>query len=473
MRLPLKAKAILMIVMISLLIGLAGIFVYKQGADSIITEEYATRSLDIASAMAVILDADRVKTLRDAILEIYEKEDNIVLSDQWGTPEFEAYISRYSAIEHSEAFLSLREQLRRVQDAINVDCLYITWFDVPQKRYVYLVDGAYEDACPPGCVDPIYSDDPAFLENLDKVSAPNITHTEEYGYLMTTGMPVHTQDGEIVGYATVDLSMNEIVEHEREILKVLFAVFGIVTVLVSLIGIFIVDRTIVRHINQLSETAKEYSAHELNFSKINIHTGDEIEALAASMKRMERDIKEYYDNLLETKNDLEIAREHAHAFEREANIDPLTNLRNKRAYDLAVTELDKSDKPYAIVVFDLNELKGINDRYGHEKGNIAIRNLAGLIGDVFRHSPVYRIGGDEFVAILTRRDFEAREGLIRQFREEVGSSRENSALQPWEKPGAACGYAVYDARLDDGAASVFKRADKDMYEHKTEMKEFT
>lgn len=471
MRLPLKVKAILMIVLISLLIGIAGILACNQGVNSIITEECRTRSLDIASATAEILEADEVKTLRDSILEIYEKQDKIVLSDQWGTPEFETYISHYSAIEDSNAFLSLREQLRLVQDVMDVDCLYIIWFDIPKKRYVYLVDGAYEDACPPGCVDPLFTDDPSYLENLDKSCPPNITHTEEYGYLMTTGMPVRTADGEIVGYATVDLSMNEIFERERDILKTLFMLFGIITVLVSLIGIYIVDRTIVRHINKLSETAKQYSARDLNFSKLNIHTGDEIETLAESMKRMERDIKEYYDNLLETKNDLETARENAQAFEREANIDPLTNLRNKRAYDLAVTELNKSDKPYALVVFDINNLKMINDSYGHENGNIAIRNLAGLICDVFQYSPVYRIGGDEFVAILTNRDFENREALIRQFREEERRSRENSALQPWEKPCAACGYAVYDARLDNGAASVFKRADENMYGQKKKMKE--
>lgn len=470
MKLPLKLKATLMIVMISLLIGIAGTFVYYQGIDHIITEEYETRSLDIASAMAEILDADQVKTLRDAILEIYNKEDKVVLSDQWGTPAFEEYLSHYSAIEQSEAFLSLREQLRRVQDVISVDCLYIIWVDVPQKQYIYLVDAAHEDACPPGCVDPLFTDDPAFLENLDKISPTNVSHTPEYGYLMTTAIPIRTADGEIVGCASVDLSMNEIVERERNIVMMMLLVFGIITILICLIGIFVVDRTIVRHINKLSETAEKYTAHDLNFSEISIHTGDEIEKLADSMKRMEQDIKDYYNNLLQIRNDLEEAREHAETFKREANIDPLTNIRNKRAYDLAVAELDEDSNPYAIVVFDLNELKAINDQYGHEKGNIAIQNVAKLICDVFQHSPVFRIGGDEFVAILTKRDYENRESLIEQFREEVRKAGENSDLKPWEKPIAACGYAVYDEQRDDSAASVFKRADKNMYKNKKMLK---
>ena len=470
MKLSLKLKATLMIVMISFLIGSAGTILYYQGIDRIIMDEYETRSLDITGAMAEILDADKVKTLRDDVCAIYEKEEKIVLSNQWGTPEFEEYLSHYSAIEKSEAFLSLREQLWQVQDVIHVDCLYIIWFDVPRKQYVYLVDAAHEEACPPGCVDPLYTDDPAYMENLDKGCPPNVSHTEEYGYLMTTCMPIRMADGEIVGFASADLSMSEIIDTERNIIKMMLVVFGIITVLICLIGIFVVDRTIIRHINKLSETAEKYTANKLVFSKLDIHTGDEIEKLADSIKRMERDIKDYYSNLLKTKNDLEEAREDAEVFKREASIDALTGVYNKRAYDVAAAGLDQNREPYAIAVFDVNRLKKINDRHGHDKGDIAIQSVADLISEVFANSPVYRIGGDEFAVILTGSDYEARERLIGKFRDEVRRPVGNSELKPWEKTGAACGYAVYDGQTDN-AASVFERADENMYENKKELKD--
>ena len=469
MRLPLKLKAILMIVMICLLNTVAGVFVYYQGINSIITKGYEIRSVDITSALAEMIDADQVKTLRDDVCAIFEKEDKVIQSDQWGTPEFEEYLSHYSAIENSEAFLSLREQLQRVQDVIDVECLYIVWFDLPHKQYVYLVDAAHEDACPPGCVDPFYTDDPAYLENLENGCPPNVSHTEEYGDLMTTAMPIRTADGETVGFASVDLSMSEAIEHARNFVKLLLFVLGIITLLVCLIGIFVVDRTIVRHINKLSETAEKYTAHDLIFSKLNIHTGDEIEKLSNSMKRMERYINDYYNNLMQTKTDLEEAREDAETFKREASIDPLTNIYNKRAYDLAVAELDKNGDPYAIAVFDVNGLKAINDQHGHENGNIAIQSVARLICDVFPHSSLFRIGGDEFAAILINSDYENRERLIEKFRETVRKAGENSNLAPWEKPSVACGYAVYDEQTND-AASVFKRADENMFINKKEMK---
>ena len=92
MKLPLKLKAILMIVMICLLNTVAGVFVYYQGINSIITKGYEIRSVDITSALAEMIDADQVKTLRDDVCAIFEKEDKVIQSDQWGTPEFEEYL---------------------------------------------------------------------------------------------------------------------------------------------------------------------------------------------------------------------------------------------------------------------------------------------------------------------------------------------------------------------------------------------
>ena len=54
---------------------------------------------------------------------------------------------------------------------------------------------------------------------------------------------------------------------------------------------------------------------------------------------------------------------------------------------------------------DLNNLKTINDTYGHDKGNIAIMKLANMICEVFSKSPVFRIGGDEFAVILFKKDY--------------------------------------------------------------------
>jgi len=470
MRVSLKAKVIFLIVSVAVLIGVSAIIVYDRGISSLVIKDYESRSVEITRSMAEILDADRVRVLRDNVISIYREMKNVVLSNEWGSPEFDEYVSHYSEIENTPEFIYLREQLRQVQDSIDVSCLYIIWLDVPNERYVYLVDAAHEDACPPGCVDPLFVDSVADLGDLNKEMKPNVSHTEEYGHLVTTGSAIHASNGEMLGYAMVDLSMNDIVNHERNLLLMSVLIFAGVTFLAVIAGIIAVDRTIVSPINKLSKAARSYTENGMRLSEIEIHTRDEIEFLAESMKRMEKDMKEYYDNLMETKSDLETAKEHAETYKREANIDPMTGLLNKRAYDLAVADLEKTDKPYAIVMIDMNDLKTINDKYGHDKGDISIKTLASNIRRCFKDSAVFRIGGDEFVVIMNGDDLDIRDSLIGRFRDENRRAAKNKSKEPWEVPIAACGYALYDPKSDDCVASVFKRADEDMYQHKIKMK---
>ncbi len=470
MRISLKTKAILLIVAIALLIGVAGMVVFDNGIQGIVTKHYENRAEEIARTMAVVLDAERVRDLRDAVLAIYNAAENRVTSEDWGSPEFEAYLALYAGIEESEDFLYLRQQLRGIQDVLDVNCLCIVCTDYENARTIYLADGAYEDDCPPGCIDPIYEENPLILQDPEIGYPAFISNTEEYGYLLAAGMPIHTGDGELVGYATVDLSMNEIVSYERQLVLVTALVFGVITILVGLAGILLVDRYLVRPINRLSEAAESYTTRDRVFSELDIHTGDEIEVLANSMVHMEQDINNYVINLVNTQNALMTAREQAELLNREANIDALTKLRNKRAYDLTITAVEEDGGSYALAMIDLNGLKETNDRYGHDKGDVAIRELAAIICRVFKHSPVFRIGGDEFIVILRNSDFEHREPLIEQFYAEIRKSRENNEEQPWKRVSAACGCAVYDPEKDRNSNDVFKRADSEMYELKKKMK---
>ena len=87
-----------------------------------------------------------------------------------------------------------------------------------------------------------------------------------------------------------------------------------------------------------------------------------------------------------------------------------------------------------------------------------------------KHSPVFRIGGDEFAVILEGHDLENVENLVRQLREQIRANEEDKTLALWEKGSAAIGYAVYDPRLDTDIYSVINRADQEMYRDKNRMK---
>jgi len=106
--------------------------------------------------------------------------------------------------------------------------------------------------------------------------------------------------------------------------------------------------------------------------------------------------------------DAEIKKEKQHLkalnTEKElARRDELTGVRNKTAYNELETSMQDSINkgmdylPFAFVVCDANNLKKINDTEGHAAGDEYIKSCAMLLCNIFDHSPVFRVGGDEFV----------------------------------------------------------------------------
>jgi len=88
-----------------------------------------------------------------------------------------------------------------------------------------------------------------------------------------------------------------------------------------------------------------------------------------------------------------------------------------------------------------------------------------MVCDAFKHSPVFRIGGDEFVAILMGADYENRKKLVDKLRSDYAASYEQEAVSPWLRYSAAVGLAE-NASEDKTAEFVFKRADEEMYKDK-------
>ncbi len=344
---------------------------------------------------------------------------------------------------------------------------------------VYLVDAAETDAVTPGCYDPVYKVNYDSLKNPERGFPAYITNTSEYGWLLTAAAPVYDKDGTLICYAALDISMNDIRAEQTRFSMMLGIFLALITVIICILSISYVRSRIVKPINMLSEAAEQYGNHRGNsyreFSALSIHTGDELEVLLGSMVQMEHDIDEYIHNLTQTKEQLFSARQHADDMQKAALLDSLTGIRNRLSYDKEVLQLEREmdgrkQKNYGIAMIDLNFLKVINDNYGHEYGNAAIIALSKRICNVFVHSPVFRIGGDEFAVILQNNDYNKIEDLQQEFNDRLKALQADSSLQPWEKLSAAFGYALYDPATDQCTDDVFKRADQNMYEHKKAMK---
>ena len=158
---------------------------------------------------------------------------------------------------------------------------------------------------------------------------------------------------------------------------------------------------------------------------------------------------------------------------RVVNRDPLTGVRSVAAYMDKIESLkEKVNRQeagsFALVECDLNGLKEVNDNFGHDIGDIYLVNGCRLICGVFRHSPVFRIGGDEFVVVLEDRDLENREKLMEILKRTIEESFDKG--DPIHgKVSLAAGLAVYDPELDKTVGDVLKRADTSMYNNKRVM----
>ncbi len=148
-----------------------------------------------------------------------------------------------------------------------------------------------------------------------------------------------------------------------------------------------------------------------------------------------------------------------------AYTDSLTGVRSLHAYSEAETSINRRIangvmKEFAVVVFDLNGLKTANDTLGHEAGNRLLKDACRLICNIFKNSPLYRIGGDEFVAILEGTDYNKRKELLLSFNIQIEKNLKNGSVI------IAAGLKEFYPGIDRSLNDVFKQADKKMYERK-------
>ena len=149
------------------------------------------------------------------------------------------------------------------------------------------------------------------------------------------------------------------------------------------------------------------------------------------------------------------------------SVDALTGVKNRHAYLDAIERLDDQDaegenREYAVTILDVNDLKRVNDTEGHKAGDRYLQDACKFICKVFKHSPVFRIGGDEFAVISQGDDYDNIDGLISRMAELNEEAIRDGGII------IACGMARREG--DATAAEVVERADLQMYDNKSELK---
>ena len=254
----------------------------------------------------------------------------------------------------------------------------------------------------------------------------------------------------------VTVPASETMGEWQQLIRNILIVAAVVLVAASVFVMFYSQR-ITKPLEQLIEAANKVDKGNYDIA-LSYDRDDELGRLTSTFKRLTGHMKEHISDL-----------------NKRVYIDSLTSVRNKGAYSTFIEDLqtsletDDGQMAFAVGVFDCDDLKLINDRYGHEKGDVYLRTASRLICRVFQHSPVFRIGGDEFSVVLQNDDFRNRDELVRQFNEGMERScilTENR----WEQVHLSMGIAVYDPGSDHHVNDVVRRADRIMYENKRQRK---
>ena len=311
-------------------------------------------------------------------------------------------------------YTEIRARLSKLRDAYP-DIVFLFVYQIREDGCHVVFDLDTEDvpATEPG---KIVEFDESYRKYIPDMLAgkevPSVISREHFGYLLTIYTPMTDAKGNCKCYVGVDYSMDLLTEYVENIVKRIVLVFVGVMVLLSAVTIIAANHGIVKPVKQL---------------------------------------------------------------ENRAFRDTLTGLLNRNAYYDYNKKLDAQitagDAQFSIIMVDVNNLKKMNDNYGHERGNIYLKNAADLIASVFGTENLYRIGGDEFVVVMEGKQRQAESThLLREFRARIRDFQEMKGLKPWEQVYAAAGIADYTQGKDTSTEDVLKRADMAMYTEKVEMK---
>lgn len=271
-------------------------------------------------------------------------------------------------------------------------------------------------------------------------------------------IPLNSSYNIPVAYIIVGISTENV---RREQLTYLGYITIIVTSITVLFGVFMIwfmQHNVLGPLNAMSKAASSYSiailrdGKESPISRMNIRTGDELERLCESMKKMEHDI-------IASSSQLAIA-------DWNSNHDSMTQLYNKRHYKEQLKEQLKelqNDCTIGVIYFDIDNLKRMNDTFGHEKGDAVILKAAEFIRRYLtEQARGFRIGGDEFVMLIRDCTEEKVQELVSTMRGDEKGNLSDVTAEFY------CRLAIGGAFRKTGETleETIKRADDEMYKNK-------
>jgi diguanylate cyclase (GGDEF)-like protein len=396
------------------------------------------RMLDISNTAAAMLDGDDLAK---------------ITADDYGSPEYD----------------KVMETLTYFMENIELEYIYCI-IQQSEKEFVFGVDPTIDD--PGEFGSPIVYTDALYKASKGTASVDHIPYVDRWGTFYSAYSPVFDSNGNVAAIVAVDFSADW---YHNKLRKQFLIILGFICL--ALFASIWLAIGIVAHYNKFFETLIKKMNDLSNGIETLIDEVVPIVDAKAKSQPMSLDVDSNMNNAMEILGEkillmqirlskqIEIIRSHAY-------IDGLTGLYNRNSYMEYLKILEKKieevpELVFSVVVFDINQLKIINDDFGHDTGDKLIIAISGDIRDVFGNDRVYRVGGDEFVVILDDPDPSDK---IAQVKSIIARKNMESPIfhNPEVEVGLSAGAAAFDADTDRTYSEVFNRADNAMYADKRE-----
>lgn len=270
---------------------------------------------------------------------------------------------------------------------------------------------------------------------------------------------------EPLGYVVLDVSLQRLTG-VRDNMLMLGAAVLVVAILFSIALMAWLARGVIRPLSRIIRGVEAMGKGHLE-TRIDVDQGDVFLPLVYGINKMARDVQLTQADLEQR---IEAAtlelREAKVKAEQEARIDPLTGLCNRRAFmERAADEMRRArryNKPLSLAMIDLDRFKAINDRWGHAIGDQVLTAFAGILKNHMRGVDVVaRVGGEEFVMLMTETSFEDAMQVAERIRKDIKANSlqiDNTELN-WT---ASLGVTVVNTD-EDTVGNALVRADRALY----------
>ncbi len=437
------------------------------------------------------------------VVVVYERFERRMISDYLRMAEGVTQLMENAYdTELTEEFIEKNFSMQEYKDTLqyyytlkenypDIYYMYVYRFeeaDQPIATVIIDLDEEYRD--PPlqesiDWVGDIYEVDEPFASEIETMvtgsrAVSHAVNTQDGEYLFSYVRPVFDKDGNYNCSVCVDFSMADVHNQDISFLIRLMSILGILMVIILYLNIRFVTKKVTIPLDKMSncisrfvyETEADRFNNVQRLESLDFRQNDEIGMLYSSFVNSMKESLYYMSNYNKARGEIEYKEKEIEKISSMTYRDALTNAFNKAACideeNKINTEIASGEKDVAAIMVDINNLKYVNDTFGHEEGDSYIIGCFGIIKDIFKDNSIYRIGGDEFLIFLKGDVFAERHKLFDRLNKVFADSFKKENVQPWEKYSASAGMASYQE--GDKIADIVVRADKMMYENKIKFK---